>query len=74
VSGVPAAAKEVAPEPPSSLERPARVVDGASFLLLSWFGERGAQASGPAGVRGLPLNAIVGVEMIVEMMIGRSRP
>jgi hypothetical protein len=63
VSGVPAAAKEAAPEPPSSLERAAHVVDGASSLLLSWFAE----------VRGLPLNTIVGMEAIVEM-IGRSRP
>jgi hypothetical protein len=64
VSGVPATAKEMAPEPSSSLARAAHVVDGASSLLLSWFAE----------VRGLPLNTIVGVEMIVEMMIGRSRP
>ena len=43
------------------------VMDGASGLLLSLFGERGAHARSSVGVAELPFNIVVEVEMIVEV-------
>ncbi len=42
------------------------VMDGASALLVSLFGERGAHARSSVGVAELPLNIAVEVEMVVE--------
>ncbi len=42
------------------------VMDGASTLLLSLFGEQGVHARSSIGVAELPLNIAVEVEMIVE--------
>lgn len=44
------------------------VVDGASSLLLSLFGDRGAHARSSVGVAELPLNIAVEVEMVAEVM------
>lgn len=43
------------------------VVDGASELLAEVFGDKGAHARSAVGVCGLPLDAPVEVEMIVEV-------
>ncbi len=44
-----------------------KVINGASELLQSVFGERGVHARAAVGVSGLPLGAAVEVEMIVEV-------
>lgn len=44
-----------------------KVVNGASDLLLSLFGERGQHARSAVGVAELPLGAPVEVELIVEV-------
>lgn len=45
----------------------AQVVNGASDLLESIFGERGKHARSAVGVNSLPLNAACEIEMIVEL-------
>ena len=42
------------------------VMDGASNLLLSLFGERGRHARSSVGMAELPMNIAVEVEMIVQ--------
>ncbi|KAF0195527.1 MAG: endoribonuclease L-PSP [Bacillota bacterium] len=51
---------------PESGDQP-KVVNGASELLQSVFGDRGIHARAAIGMSGLPLNAAVEVEMIVEV-------
>ncbi|MBS3950066.1 MAG: RidA family protein [Peptococcaceae bacterium] len=51
---------------PESGDQP-KVVNGASELLQSIFGDRGIHARAAIGMSGLPLNAAVEVEMIVEV-------
>ncbi len=43
------------------------VMDGASSLLLSVFGERGVHARSSVGMAELPMNIAVEVEMVVEV-------
>lgn len=43
------------------------VMDGASSLLLSLFGEKGAHARSSVGMAELPMNIAVEVEMVVEV-------
>ena len=52
------------------------VMDGASSLLVSLFGERGRHARSSVGVAELPFNVPVEVEMIVQAPAagGPSRP
>ncbi len=42
------------------------VMDGASNLLLSLFGERGRHARSSVGMAELPMNIAVEVEMIIQ--------
>jgi enamine deaminase RidA (YjgF/YER057c/UK114 family) len=51
---------------PGFNQQPA-VVDGASSLLLSLYGDRGAHARSAVGVAELPFNIPVEVEMVVEV-------
>jgi len=51
---------------PESGDQP-KVVNGASELLQSIFGEKGVHARAAIGMSGLPLGAAVEVEMIVEV-------
>lgn len=44
-----------------------KVVNGASELLQSVFGEKGIHARAAIGMSGLPLGALVEVEMVVEV-------
>ena len=44
-----------------------KVINGASDLLVSVFGDRGRHARAAIGVASLPGNAVVEVEMIVEV-------
>lgn len=43
------------------------VVNGASDLLIEVFGEQGKHARSAVGVAGLPLNAPVEIELVVEV-------
>ncbi len=43
------------------------VINGASDLMMTLFGERGRHARTAVGVRGLPAGASVEVDMIVEL-------
>lgn len=45
----------------------AKVVNGASDLLVEVFGERGRHARSSVGMNALPLNIAVEIEMIVEV-------
>jgi len=51
---------------PESGDQP-KVVNGASELLQSVFGDKGIHARAAIGMSGLPLGAAVEVEMIVEV-------
>ena len=51
---------------PSFIEQP-RVIDGASDLLVSLFGEAGRHARTATGVAQLPFGAAVQVEMILRI-------
>jgi enamine deaminase RidA (YjgF/YER057c/UK114 family) len=51
---------------PESGDQP-KVVNGASELIQQIFGERGLHARAAIGMSGLPLGALVEVEMIVEV-------
>ena len=44
-----------------------QAINGASELLLQIFGEAGAHSRSAVGVSGLPLNALVELEMIVKL-------
>ena len=44
-----------------------KVIDGASGLLISLFGERGRHARSAIGVAELPFNIAVEVEMVVQV-------
>jgi enamine deaminase RidA (YjgF/YER057c/UK114 family) len=44
-----------------------QVINGCSDLLVSVFGDRGKHARAAIGVASLPLNAVVEIEMIVEV-------
>ena len=44
-----------------------QVINGCSDLLVALFGDRGKHARAAIGVASLPLNAIVEIEMIVEV-------
>ena len=43
------------------------VINGASELLLEIFGDAGRHARSAVGVAGLPINAPVEVEMVLEV-------
>lgn len=51
---------------PSFIEQP-KVIDGASDLLISLFGENGRHARTATGVAQLPFGAAVQLDMIVRM-------
>lgn len=51
---------------PDSGDQP-KVINGASELLEKIFGEKGKHARAAIGMSGLPLGALVEVEMIVEV-------
>lgn len=51
---------------PESGDQP-KVVNGASELLEKIFGEKGKHARAAIGMSGLPLGALVEIEMIVEV-------
>ena len=44
-----------------------QVINGCSDLLVALFGDRGRHARASIGVASLPLNAVVEIEMIVEV-------
>jgi len=46
------------------------VINGASNLLLEVFGEAGRHARSAVGVKALPLNAPVELEILVEITPG----
>eukprot|EP01113_Clastostelium_recurvatum_P046502 TRINITY_DN8160_c0_g1_i2.p1 TRINITY_DN8160_c0_g1~~TRINITY_DN8160_c0_g1_i2.p1 ORF type:complete len:165 (+),score=26.92 TRINITY_DN8160_c0_g1_i2:28-495(+) len=46
-----------------------KVINGASDLLVSIFGEKGKHARSAVGVAELPLNVAVEIEMIVEIAV-----
>lgn len=50
-----------------------KVINGASDLLVTAFGERGRHARASVGVAALPGGAVVEVEMIVELADDRGR-
>ena len=49
------------------------VINGASELLLEIFGDAGRHARSAVGVAGLPINAPVEVEMVLEVADGACR-
>ncbi len=51
---------------PGFVEQP-KVIDGASDLLISLFGERGRHARSAVGVAELPFNIAVELEMVVQV-------
>ena len=51
---------------PSFYQQPA-VINGASDLLVEYFGEKGKHARSAVGVTSLPLDASVEIELIVEI-------
>ena len=51
---------------PGFSEQP-KVIDGASGLLISLFGDRGRHARSAVGVAELPFNIAVEVEMVVQV-------
>ncbi|MBI4398722.1 MAG: RidA family protein [Candidatus Omnitrophica bacterium] len=50
-----------------SFQDQSKVLNGASDLLISLFGEKGRHARSAVGVAGLPLGAFVEIEMTVEI-------
>lgn len=56
----------------SGFDRLSQVIDGGSDLLETLFGERGRHARSVIGVRSLPSNVSVEVELVVEVAPRRA--
>ena len=52
--------------PPGFADSP-KVINGASDLLVSLYGDAGRHVRAAVGVAGLPLNSAVEVQMLVEL-------